>query len=1039
MKRRALFGGVLGSVSAFALLSASLSGAPANAGPGPRFQHLAGAVNRGQFTPATLDPARQVKVLLQLEGDPVGASTAGRAGKVSLRDRLRGRQRPVEQKVKDVRGSVLGHYTEVFNGVAAKVAVKDLSTLAKVPGVVAVHPVRTYRPDNAAGGKYVEADKTWQDLGRTGRGVKVAIIDTGVDYTHAMFGGPGKATDFEANDGTKIEPGTFPTAKVIGGRDFVGDDYDANSSDPARQTPKPDPDPLDCNGHGSHVAGTAAGSGVAADGSTYNGPYDATTYGRRFGVPPGIAPQASVLAYRVFGCEGSVSEDIMVAAMEQAMKDGARIVNMSIGSPFSRTDEPSVQAVRTLTRAGVTVVASAGNSGPNAYITGGPSAATTAISVAALDASRASVPAAKVSIGDSSFVAQNSNEAELHEGSLEVAVLRTSYPNGPVSLGCEPADYSGHPGGVAGKLVVTIRGTCGRARRAVLAQKAGAKAAAMINTTPGYPPMEGPITEDPDTHEKYDVTIPFLGVKGAPTPDAAAMSGADGKSASLTASSVANPGYGKAADFTSGGPRNVDSALKPDVTAPGVSIVSTGVGTGNGPAVISGTSMASPLTAGVAALVAEAHPSWKPGLIKAAIVSTADAKSKISGYTARIAGSGVVNARQAAGATVVASTQGDGGNLSFGYQSLRGSYRATKTVTLHNTGKTAVTYDLATAVNGSSVGATVQVWPRSVRLPAGSSRTAGVTLSLSRTAAAALPAAQASNFGALTTVEGALTATPRGDVAGAAPLRVAFLAVPSAESGVTSSQAGRFTDRNGTLGTSVRVRNDGLRAGYGEVFAWGISDGDDVTGGEDAIDVRSAGVQSLPGSLLGGSASDRALVFAVNTRGRWSTAAAGEFDVPIDTTGDGKPDYIVVGADLGAVTAGSFDGRFASFTFKADGTLVNAWVATAPANGSTALLPVLASDLGLADGKSRLSYTVNAFSTVPSGLTDETATATWDSHRPPVSTGQSVDLPAGSATNVGLTADGAALETTPVKGWLVVSPDDRSGSAEADEVRLPKK
>lgn len=95
-------------------------------------------------------------------------------------------------------------------------------------------------------------------------------------------------------------------------------------------------------------------------------------------------------------------------------------------------------------------------------------------------------------------------------------------------------------------------------------------------------------------------------------------------------------------------------------------------------------------------------------------------------------------------------------------------------------------------------------------------------------------------------------------------------------------------------------------------------------------------MQSLPGSALGGASSDRSLVFAINTYGRWSTAAANEFDIPTDTNGDGKPDFLVVGVDYGAVTTGQFDGRFASFTFKADDrTLVNAWVADAPANGST--------------------------------------------------------------------------------------------------------
>ena len=85
-----------------------------------------------------------------------------------------------------------------------------------------------------------------------------------------------------------------------------------------------------------------------------------------------------------------------------------------------------------------------------------------------------------------------------------------------VSLGCDPAEYTA--AGVAGKLVVTVRGTCARVDRAIYGQQAGAAAVAMINSAAGYPPYEGPITANPDTGVPFNVTIPFLGVQGPSQP-----------------------------------------------------------------------------------------------------------------------------------------------------------------------------------------------------------------------------------------------------------------------------------------------------------------------------------------------------------------------------------------------------------------------------------------------------------------------------------------------------------------------------------------
>src|SRR5262249_54492188 len=159
-------------------------------------------------------------------------------------------------------------------------------------------------------------------------------------------------------------------------------------------------------------------------------------------------------------------------------------------------------------------------------------------------------------------------------------------------------------------------------------EKAGAKAVVMVNTATSLPPYEGPITSNPDDGEPFNVTIPFFGVSSS---DASKWLAADGGTAALAAATINNPGYLAPASFTSGGARNGDSWLKPEVTAPGVSIFSAGMGTGNSFAVLSGTSMAAPHTTGMAALVRQAHPTWNQvKFLKAAIENTAD-PSKVAG------------------------------------------------------------------------------------------------------------------------------------------------------------------------------------------------------------------------------------------------------------------------------------------------------------------------------------------------------------------------------------------------------------------------
>jgi subtilisin family serine protease len=1020
-----------------------------------RFAHLDTSLVGlgGDFRPAALAGDRQVTVIVQLRGQSVGqrmaaarsqGHTLSKAQRDGLRAQLVAAQGVVRGEIARAGGRVLRDYQYAYNGFAVRTAARNVPALLALDGVEGVHRSRVFERENVPGVQYIEANDAWADLGRTGAGVQIAVLDTGVDYFHANFGGSGDPEDFESDNGTIVEPGSFPTAKVVAGTDFVGDEYDASSDDATVATPHPDPDPKDCNGHGSHVAGSAAGFGVLGNGSTFTGPYDATTYSNNtFRIGPGVAPEADLIAVRIFGCLGSTSEEIIVDALDYALAQGADVVNMSLGSPFGRDDEPSTEASNTLAEAGVVVVAAAGNAGPSAYIHDAPGIASRAISVAALDASGPTLPGASAALSTGkTIVMLNANDATISAGlTLPVAVLRTSYPNGPVSLGCDPAEYANYPGGVTGKLVVTVRGTCARVARAIFGQKAGAAAVAMINTAADYPPREGPITSNPDTGEKFIVTIPFLGVRGvlgpAATPDGDDLVAADGGTVTLAPTTIANPGYQRFAGFTSSGPGNVDSDAKPDVTAPGVSVLSTGVGTGNLGARISGTSMSTPMTAGVAALVTEAHPSWSTEAIKGAIVGTADPGKLVAGYNVRRGGTGVVDARKAVDTVGYVTTAGGSAALNYGYEPHNAAYSETLPLTIHNTSGSALSFNLSTSFVGPTLGADVTFSANPVAVAAGGSTTVNVTVALTAAEVAALPGASASIFGALAQiVQGAVVATPTTTGPGVYPLRTSFVVVPRGLSNVAAGAKSAYSRSGSTLSASVPLSNSGIHAGAADVYAWGIADANDVAGpADEPMDIRAAGVQVLPGQALDGDPSDRALVFAVNGYGQWSNPSVNEFDIAIDLQNDGKPDYFVIGVDFGAVTTGDFDGRFASVIIDAAGNLINAWVADAPMNGSTVLLPTLASDIGLGPtGQANFRYAVTGFSIVPGTLVDTTSFAEFRPFEPPVSTGQFVPLASGASATLPVAVDIPRFANSRQLGWMIVTQDDANGSAQADLV-----
>lgn len=1018
-------------------------------------------------TPRVLDADTKVDVMVQLSGDPVAVAQAKASGGLSSGQRtaverkLRLAQDALAPSIKAKGGKVVTQLQNAYNGIRVRIAEGKVNSLKSLPGVSGVHTLTPKTLDNAVSVPFLGVPQVWQNTGKTGKGVKVAIIDTGIDYTHADFGGPGTEAAFTAAKAasTTAAPAALfgPSApRIKGGYDFVGDNYDASGDTAGSSTtPTPDPNPLDCNGHGTHVAGTVGGSGVTSDGKTYTGAYNASTPKTSFAVGPGVAPQVDLYALRVFGCEGST--DVTVEAIDWAVKNRMNVINMSLGSSFGRSDDPDAVAASNAVGAGVVVVASSGNSGPNPYLTGSPATGAGVLSVAAID-STATFPGAKLSLsGGATLSSINANNAALPSASLKLVVVGDdTSTTANEALGCSKDAYTkaGISSQAGNQIAVVSRGTCSRVAKAIYAQQAGAAAVIMINNTTDYPPYEGAIVSNPDTGDKYKVTIPLLGVR---TSDAATLTAAAGQSVTLSATTLDNPAYRSLASFSSAGPVTGDSGLSPNVSAPGVSILSASVGTGNGGEIMSGTSMAAPHVTGVAALGVQAHPTWSAAEVAAAVASTADPDA-IAGYQVTLGGTGLVDAAQTVGTQVIAtgdpyrttSGWGEEDSLSFGFAEPNRSFTATRFITLSNLGTTPVTYTLSSVASAQSRPATVRLGLGKVTVPPCKRVRIPVTLSVqASTVGSSLAGIDQFSY---YEVSGAIVAT-----SSSGTLRVPYLLVPRAQAQV---QASIVHDANyrALVGKVASVKADrrpgkpwptptpspsapravsialgnygGALPAVADFYTWGLWDAqnDLATGSTGSgYDLRAAGVQSVA------DGTDQLLVFAVNSYTRWSNAAALEFDVSIDTNADGKADYIVYSADAGATVSGDANGVTSVYVYNVATKELSSsgYDAQAPTDSSTILLPVKASDLGLTSAAGTFKYTVAGYTTTGTGSDAFSGWATYNPFSKPLGDGTATVVGRNQNATATVAVDLNAYAAQYPMGLMVVVLDNRSGSSES--------
>ncbi|MGA8255068.1 MAG: S8 family serine peptidase, partial [Nocardioides sp.] len=658
----------------------------------------------------------------------------------------------------DTRAKSLFTTTNTIPGVGMILSPEGVAALAGESNVVKISRLPRYEVTNANAAQLVNAINTWRYRGNIGSGVRVGVIDTGIDYTHADFGGPGTIEAYDAaiakaeSYNWRAGLGPLGKAKVLGGYDFVGDDYNADpSAENYQPIPNPDTNPIDCGEHGTHVSGTVGGYGVDADGATFTGDYSKLKPARlsAMDVGPGMAPGAQLYGLKVFGCEGST--DIVIDALDWALDpngDGAfddhlDIVNLSLGSDYAPGDDPQNAVTDKLAEHGVLAVFSAGNNG-DLTDTGG-SDATSSISVAS------SVDSLQQR--DGLIVNAPGDVAGTVGG--QVSVAYDWLANGPTgasvsgvvatipgdnSDGCDPLSDA-DAALVAGKVAWLEWDDSDATRRCGSVGRSGnVKAAGAIGSifTSSLDVFGAGITGDEE--------IPVFQLPKAGTDQlrAAAEAGElevtfDGALVG-TIKDVTPAITDTLSSFSSRGLHGSVGVVKPDVAAVGDTVSSALMGSGNKVLTISGTSMAAPTTAGVAALVQGAHPTWGPLMLKSAVVNnarhdvfTGPGKTGERYGPARV-GAGRIDAIGAVRGSVLAYADGPGVNpvsASFGVVPAPvagGPISKTINVTVRNTSAQPVKVKLAYEAINPSPGVTYTVTPGTVKLGKKASTTATVTM-----------------------------------------------------------------------------------------------------------------------------------------------------------------------------------------------------------------------------------------------------------------------------------------------------------------------
>ena len=994
--------------TAFAVLAALLASGAGSAVPEDMVVNAEGVVLE------SLDVTGGA-VMLELEGEPAAVTYAKARGRGASKEDAGRESKASKQAAEQAQGNVLGSIDSsgidatplyqvqtAYNGIAVQAAPGTIDELAALPGVKAVHEIPLVELDNHSSVPLIGSLQAWGSFGNTGTGTSIAVIDTGLDYVHRGFAGTGSAADYvvarsaaanpadpDLNPAGFSIPGIYPSAKVVGGFDFAGDNYNASGTG-AALIPQPDPNPMDCNGHGTHVSGTAAGTGVNADGTTYAGPYNASVNTAPMGVGPGVAPQAELYALRVFGCAGSTN--LTAAAINWATdpnrdgdpSDHVDVINMSLGSAYGTPDDPSAAASNNAVAAGVIVVTSAGNSGDSYFVSGSPGSAVRAIATAS--SQDAAERADAIVIDPPSPIAGTyiASKNTLYgwgttPGTVAERTGNLYYP-ATNQFGCS-AWTGADAANISGRIVLVDWKIgndpfpCGSGVRANNASTAGAIGIVMADSTTFLDTAIGGNALIPGMYTNVNVGNTL---KSQLTPGA--VSGLTIKLSSLViGESNDNARTDSLSSFSSRGPRARDTGLKPDLTAPGHTIWSPDRFTGFRGRSLNGTSMASPHVAGVMALLKQEHPTWSVEQLKALAMNTAgsDVFSQFGQtgdkYGVGRVGSGRVQVHTALGSSSIAyNADGSGAvSVSFGAVEVAGTATLQRTIKVENLGASAQTYTLGYDARTSIPGVTYS-FPggSSLSVPAGGSATFVVQLNAD---GAAMQNTRDATVTATQTVAGGPT-NPRQWLSEASGLVIvtpssgSALRVPvyaAARPASTTKAAPPFLNVGKGTSAKINVAGEGVNTGAEPLgylskvsaFELGIVSGQATLGNGVSPFARGADIQ-----YAGAATKGTSVYFGLSTFADWAAPATDtQFNVQIDRDGNGTVDTQAFttrfttgpNADPLDVFVVGVGNTAVSFT-----NIFNSNVNTAPYNSNVLVVPVPIASLGLPAGQTSFRYRV---------------------------------------------------------------------------------